>query len=156
MKTIQGDLIALAQAGQFDVIAHGCNCFHTMGAGIALAIRRTFPEAYAADRRTPYGEGSKVGSISCATVATASGAPLTVVNAYTQHNFRGVHPLVDYDGLRRAFQLIRAQFAGQRIGYPLIGAGLAGGDWATIAAIIDQELAGEDHTLVQYNPKEAA
>ena len=38
------------------------------------------------------------------------------------------------------------------IGYPKIGAGLAKGDWSTIAAILDEELAGEGHTLVEYEP----
>jgi len=33
MKTIQGNLIHLAQDGEFDLIVHGCNCFCTMGAG---------------------------------------------------------------------------------------------------------------------------
>jgi len=41
---------------------------------------------------------------------------------------------------------------GMRIGYPLIGAGLAGGDWTIISAIIDEELKGEDHALVIYQP----
>jgi hypothetical protein len=36
--------------------------------------------------------------------------------------------------------------------YPKIGAGLARGDWPTIAAMIDEELAGEDHTLVEFEP----
>ena len=31
MKTIEGNLISLAKAGQFDVIVQGCNCFCTMG-----------------------------------------------------------------------------------------------------------------------------
>lgn len=35
MKTIQGNFIHLAQNGEFDLIVHGCNCFCTMGAGIA-------------------------------------------------------------------------------------------------------------------------
>ncbi|MCA9174602.1 MAG: hypothetical protein KDB14_08950 [Planctomycetales bacterium] len=52
--------------------------------------------------------------------------------------------------MRSAFQAIKAQFGGRRIGYPLIGAGLAGGDWDVIADIINEELHGEDHTLVRY------
>ena len=32
----------------------------------------------------------------------------------------------------------------------MIGGGLAGGDWNIISAIINEELAGEDHTLVKY------
>ena len=39
---------------------------------------------------------------------------------------------------------------GKRIGYPRIGAGLAKGDWGVISNIIDVELGGEDHTLVEY------
>ena len=38
-------------------------------------------------------------------------------------------------------------------GYPLIGAGLAGGDWAIISKIIDEELKDENHTLVKYSKK---
>jgi hypothetical protein len=30
------------------------------------------------------------------------------------------------------------------------GARLAKGDWAQIASIVDEELAGENHTLVEY------
>ena len=33
MKTIQGNLIHLAQNGEFDLIGLDCNCFCTMGAG---------------------------------------------------------------------------------------------------------------------------
>ncbi len=39
---INGDLIKLALEGKFDVIAHGCNCFCTMGAGIAPQMAKTF------------------------------------------------------------------------------------------------------------------
>jgi O-acetyl-ADP-ribose deacetylase (regulator of RNase III) len=37
-------------------------------------------------------------------------------------------------------RLIKIESTGQRIGYPKIGAGLAGGDWEIIAAIIEEEL----------------
>ena len=56
--------------------------------------------------------------------------------------------LVDYEALRKVFQTIGKRFATSRIGYPKIGAGLAGGDWRVIEAIIDAELQGLDHTLV--------
>ena len=39
-------------------------------------------------------------------------------------------------------------FSGKRIGYPKIGAGLAGGYWNIISKIIDKELEGENHSLV--------
>ena len=39
---VTGNLITLAKKGEFDVIAHGCNCFCTMGAGIAPHMAREF------------------------------------------------------------------------------------------------------------------
>ncbi|MEM6785750.1 MAG: macro domain-containing protein [Bacteroidota bacterium] len=147
MKTAKGDLLRHAQDGHFDVIVHGANCQCTMGAGIAKAIRRQFPEAYEADLATKKGDRSKLGTISTARIERGEVA-FTVVNGYTQLHWRGRGVKVDYDAVRSVFQHVRRQFTGQRIGYPMIGAGLAGGDWDRIAEIIDDELGGEDHTLV--------
>lgn len=149
MNVVQGDLIQLALNHEFDVIVHGCNCQCTMGAGIAKAIKATFPEAFAVDKETTKGDRDKLGTISFATV-TRDGHELTVVNGYTQFNWRGRGMKADYDAIRAVMAQVKEQFGGRRIGYPKIGAGLAKGDWDTIAAIIDEELDGEDHTLVEY------
>ncbi len=152
MKVVQGDLIAMAQRGDFDVIVHGCNCQCAMGAGIAKTIKRVFPQAYAADKRTPQGDASKLGTFSAATVETEAG-DLVVVNAYTQEHWRRHgSPPIDYSALESAFRAVKDAFSGKRIAYPRIGAGLAGGDWQRISAIIDRVLQGEDHTLVEYRP----
>ena len=151
MKTTPGDLLQLALDGRFDVIVHGCNCQCAMGKGIALSIKQQFPEAYDADLRTAKGDRGKLGSISRAEVERPP-ARFTVVNAYTQFHYRGKGVLADYDAIRSAFRQVRRQFTGRRIGYPKIGAGLAGGDWSVISAIIDEGLAGEDHTLVEFAP----
>ena len=132
------------------MIVHGANCQCTMGAGIAKAIRATFPQAYEADLETEVGDREKLGTISWAKVEGDSGS-LIVVNAYTQFHWRGWGVKVDYEALRLAMREVKREFAGSRIGYPRIGAGLAGGDWAKIEAIIDEELNGEDHTLVVYD-----
>ncbi|MEL6772315.1 MAG: macro domain-containing protein [Bacteroidota bacterium] len=147
MTTLEGDLLDLALAGRFDVIVHGANCQCTMGAGIAKAIRKQFPEAYEADRATEKGDRSKLGTITSARVVRGSVA-FTIINGYTQFHWRGRGVKADYDAIRSVFQHVRRQYAGQRIGYPKIGAGLAGGNWDEIARIIEDELNGEDHTLV--------
>ena len=67
MEFIKGDLLHLALAKKLDVIIHGCNCFCTMGAGIARSIKECFPEAYEADCKTKRGKLSKLGSLSFAT-----------------------------------------------------------------------------------------
>ena len=139
----------MALDGAFDVIVHGCNCQCVMGAGIAKSIKAAFAEAYAADLRTIKGDSAKLGTITFATVCRA-GRRFSVANAYTQYHWRGRAVLADYGAIRSAMSAVKSTFTGKRIGYPLIGAGLAVGDWQMIATIIEQELEGEDHTLVEY------
>ncbi|WP_321492314.1 macro domain-containing protein [uncultured Desulfobacter sp.] len=148
MKCIKGDLIQLAREGQFDLIIHGCNCFCTMGAGIAKQIRTYFPEAWEADLATESGDRSKLGNYSKACVDTPYGQ-LYVINAYTQYHYSGNGVLVDYDAITKIFTSLKKQFSGSRMGYPKIGAGLAKGDWDIISRIIDIALTGENHTLVE-------
>lgn len=151
MKTVQGDLIRLASEGKFDLIVHGCNCFGTMGAGIAKGIKTAFPQAFDADLATERGSKDKLGTCSFAEISNG-GAALIVVNAYTQFDWRGGGVKVDYEAVRSCMRWIKVQYSGKRIGLPKIGAGLAGGDWAIVAAIIDEELSGEDITLVEFLP----
>lgn len=78
---------------------------------------------------------------------------LIVVNAYRQFDWRGRGPKVDYAAVRSCMGWIKRRQPGGRIGLPKIDAGLAGGDWPTNSAIIEEELAGEDVTQVEYQPK---
>jgi O-acetyl-ADP-ribose deacetylase (regulator of RNase III) len=145
MKTTYGDLVKMAKEGRFDVIIHGCNCFCTMGGGIAKAIKKAWPSAYFADLKTSRGNQGKLGRYSSTKVGR-----LTIVNAYTQMYYGRGERFVDYEALRKVFRSIKKAFSGKRIGFPYIGAGLAGGNWKIISKIIDEELEGEDHTLVIY------
>ena len=149
MKTLRGDLLAYALNGRLNVIIHGCNCFCNFGAGIAKQIRNTFPEAFDADKKTKVGNKDKLGTISYAEVIRGSKG-ITIVNAYTQFAFGGGRVNADYDAIDSCFQQIRDQFAGRNlaIGYPLIGCGLAGGDWSIVRPIIDENLKGLDHYLI--------
>ena len=63
-EEVYGDLIDLALQGKFDVIIHGCNCFHKMGSGLAPKIRAVFPCAWQADLQTEFGSKDKLGTIS--------------------------------------------------------------------------------------------
>jgi len=152
MNVIHGDLLELALAGHFDVIVHGCNCQCVMGKGIAKTIRQKFPEAYAADRATQKSDRKKLGTISLAEISRDA-VRFTVVNAYIQWHWRGRGVKVDYEALRSAMHLVNLQFANLRVGLPLIGAGLAGGDWTVIAEIIKAELTDVELTVVKYYPK---
>lgn len=155
MNIIKGDLIKLAKEGHFDVILHGCNCFCKMGKGIAVQIKNEFPEAYKEDLRTQPGDPTKLGTHSAAYIPEYS---IIVINAYTQFDYRPTYDndgitRCDYDAVRKAFASVSQRFNAPnlRFGYPKIGAGLAGGDWEIISKIIDEEMLGRNHTLVEYN-----
>ena len=153
MLKIHGNLLTLAKEGRFDLIVHGCNCLCAMGKGIALDIKNQFPEAYAADRATVRGDRTKLGTYSKALIERPNVA-FIIVNAYTQFDYRGKPDTVnaDYDAIDQVFAKIAQDFpAHLRIGYPLIGAGLAGGDWTLIEPMIERHLGGRDHTLVIYD-----
>jgi O-acetyl-ADP-ribose deacetylase (regulator of RNase III) len=154
MKQVTGDLIKMAMAGNFDVITHGCNAWNTMGKGIAKQIKEIFPPAYEADQKTTKGDINKLGTI---TYAKCDIGPrqIIVVNAYTQFNYWSpgeprTAVYVDYAAIRLCFKKIKHYWGSYRIGIPMIGAGLAGGDWNIISKIIDEEMQGEDVTLVIY------
>ena len=150
MKTVKGNLLDLANEGHFDVIIHGANCFCTMNSGIAKQIRVFYPEAYKTDCATLTGDISKLGSLSIAEAVTGT-EQLYIVNAYTQYKYGTDRAHVNYSAVRKAMSRIKVLFHDKRIGYPKIGAGLAGGDWEVISQIIDEELEGEDHTLVELS-----
>ena len=147
-KEITGDLIEMAEAGAFDVIAHGCNCHHTMNSGIAKQIKFKIPEAFAVDLETTYGDINKLGTISYTKVH-----PFTVVNCYTQYHYGKVSVYADYNAIEKCMQALRDNFGDKRIGIPRIGAGRARGDWNKIKSIIDSvfENSNVDITIVNWN-----
>ncbi len=150
IKYVDGDLVKLAKKGHFDVIGHCCNCYNSMGAGIAPQIKKAFPEAYAVDCATVAGDESKLGTITYTTEST----PI-VVNLYGQFDFTGRRSGkmdLDYDALRSALKLTKEKFSGKTFGFPMMGSGLAGGSWDVIEKIIEEEMIGEYVTIVRYVP----
>lgn len=132
IKVIKGDLISMAKDGVLDVIGHGANCHHIMGAGIALQVKHVFPEAYWADAQTEKGDYGKLGDFSYAKVGN-----LTVANMYSQYyagHYNGQAP-IDYNALEKSLSLVFEKFGNVKYGFPLIGYGLAGGSLLPILDI---------------------
>lgn len=154
-KEVYGDLIALAKQGEFDVIAHGCNCFCTMGAGIAPQMASAFGcDTYNLELPNRRGDINKLGQIEY-NVVPAAGTPLYVVNAYTQYGFgrnhlEGTDVPLDYNALTLCMKKINHNFKGLRVGLPQIGCGLAGGKWELVKEIIQRELKNCEVTVVIY------
>lgn len=150
-KEIKGDLISLAKKGEFDAIAHGCNCFCSMKSGIAPQIAETFGcDKYPFEDTKFKGNINKLGAIDYKEINNVA-----VINAYTQYFNRTLNPdkdaiNLDYQALSLCLRKINHTFKGKKIGLPQIGAGLAGGNWYLIREIIQKELKDCNVTIVIY------
>ena len=145
LNYIKGDLIKLADDGEFDMIIHGCNCFATMAAGIALPIGKKWPLALEVDSITKRGDVKKLGLYTVAHVENRKGGNLLVVNAYTQFH-PGRNFKIEY--LHRALIRLRIDFPNMRIGIPLIGCGIGGGNWCEVEYLLQTEFRDMDITVV--------
>lgn len=145
-KEIYGNLITLAKEGEFDVIAHGCNCKKNMGKGIAVEVKKKFPQAYVVDQNF----SASLGDISF----TEDYEECIVVNAYTQvypgkSKYNNDTETKRYDAIRESMKKINERYADKHIGLPLIGAGLAGLKWQKVKKILKEELVNMDVTIVR-------
>lgn len=148
IKYIKDDLFKAKE----DVLVHGCNCFCTMGSGVAKFVKQYYPEAYSIDRLTEYGNKNKLGTYSIAGYIKHHFYPerkITIINAYTQYSTFGREDLFEYDAFRTVLRKIKDAFSEYTICMPKIGAGLAGGDWNRIEQIINEVF--DDKEIVVYS-----
>ena len=147
IEYVKGDLIK----SDCDIIIHGCNCFNTMGAGLAKEIRDRMPEVWEADQKTQKGDIRKLGNFSGFKYPDDG---LIVFNCYTQFRYGRNHEdgdemPVDYEAIALCLRKINHLLPGKSIGVPLIGCGLAGGDWTIVEKIVETELKDMVVTIVK-------
>ncbi len=136
IKYVKGDLFTT----KADVIVHGCNCFHKMGAGVAAIVKREYPGAYQADKDFGRrGDITKLGEYSWWHGAhnLYISQWLTIVNLYTQYLHDAELKPFDYTAFVKGLKSVLQDYPDATIAMPKIGAGLAGGDWSVISAIIE-------------------
>lgn len=145
IEYIKGDLIQMAEQGELDAIAHGCNCFCMMGSGIAVAMRRfTNDECIRVDVEN--GRSGDINKLGKFTKCEAKG--VTVYNLYTQYTVAGMHEnqsgvFVNWDLAGEALLMAVTDAMSKhgnhvRFGIPLIGCGLAGGERKDFDYMLEQ------------------
>jgi O-acetyl-ADP-ribose deacetylase (regulator of RNase III) len=133
LKHTKGNLLDLAEAGEFDVVVQGCNCFNTMGGGIAREIRERFPMCAEIDNLTAKGDHMKLGNWTEFDQGT-----FIIINAYTQYNMSQGTDVFEYTAFQLILEKLTFMYGNKRIGLPYIGCGLAGGDQETILDMIER------------------
>jgi O-acetyl-ADP-ribose deacetylase (regulator of RNase III) len=151
MKEIEGDLIRMAREGDFDIIIHGANCFCKMKRGIAKQVAKEIPDAVRADNETIPGDINKLGNFTVGLITDYNNKPISrIYNCYSQYHWDSNSKPLDYEALTLCLRKINHINKGRTIGAPLIGSGLAGGDWFKISEIIDRELKDMNVTIVKF------
>lgn len=154
-KTVKGNLFDYLKPG--DAMVHGCNNQGVMGSGIALEVKERFPGAYSTYRNKYDLHGLELGEI----IPYFDRSGKIIINAVTQ-NFYGKDGkrYVKYDAVADCCYHIREGFKvmlepPKTLYFPLIGAGLGGGNWNVISEIIKSEFDGMTGTELVLVLKDA-
>lgn len=139
IKYIKGNLFA----SNPKLIVHGCNAQNIMGSGFALQIKQRYPDCFISYKNSILKLGENH-------IWTSQDNSVTIINAITQNLFGSTGAkFVKYDAVDQCMQHLSVDFTHvELISMPKIGAGLGGGDWNVIEAIINHRL--KDHMVHVY------
>jgi len=148
VKIINGDMVLSYKNNELDAYAQQCNCFCRMGRGIAPLLAKANPDVRKVDNETAEGDKDKLGTVS---IANTEGFPL-LFNVYGQYHWSkykvAPNRNTDYNALLTGLREVKLYLTGLSLdsktpltlGLPLIGCGLAGGDWDNVVLPMIKEL----------------
>lgn len=146
IKVIEGD-ITTAPVGT--LICHQVNCQGIMGAGVALAIARKWPEV---ERKYRLYAKAHTRGLLGVTILFSTGDGRTVANMFAQDHCGRGNRQTDYESFYNCLEQIRERSTiDTPIAFPyLIGCGLGGGNWNIIRTMIEEVLGDHDVTFYKY------
>ena len=148
VKIINGDMVLSYKNNELDAYVQQCNCFCRMGRGIAPLLAKANPDVRKVDNETAEGDKDKLGTVS---IANTEGFPL-LFNVYGQYHWSkykvAPNRNTDYNALLTGLREVKLYLTGLSLdsktpltlGLPLIGCGLAGGDWDNVVLPMIKEL----------------
>lgn len=155
IKSVKGDILTVTKGH----IVHGCNARGSMGKGIALSIKNKYPEVYDEYMDVHNTTGLKVGDV----IPVKITEQLVIWNLITQNYYKGARGATpeygdryaSYDGIAACFAKFNEYaplmtMVPQTLNTPLIGAGLANGNWGVISSIITSEVPDMEKILWIY------
>lgn len=144
LKVITGNLLTLAEEKKFDIIMHGCNCFHDKDGGIAAQIWDRYPLArHASIQDHLTGDFNAFGEYSlCSDYKDA-----LIINAYTQY-FAGRSFFLP--AFISILEEVNRIFRGKSIGIPAIGCGIGGSTLEEVIPAVLKHAPDIEWTLVLW------
>ena len=152
IEYIKGDIIDVALFYKIKNVAHNCNCFHTMGAGVAKRLNEyTGNKLLSEDKTTSHGDINKLG-----TYTMLSYNSMNFFNLYGMFTYRTLlksyksnNVFVHWNSLQTALLNAIMDVDGDFI-IPIMGCDLAGGntdDFVTMIGHIINEIDDNNRTL---------
>lgn len=146
----RGDL----PADDSEALVNAVNCVGVMGAGVALAFRRRFPENYRAYAAACRGNAVEPGRMFVFETGMET-PPRYLVNFPTKRHWKDASRMEDIvAGMDALREEVRAR-AIRSVALPALGCGLGGLSWPEVRAVIADGLRGLDGVRVTvYLPRE--
>ena len=141
MKFVRGDLLQAFEKGEVDIIMHQVNCMGVMGAGIAKQIKEQYPEHFE-DYTKFVDDCSGPGHHMLGHYVVSQCNPgfdiKSIVGVFGQNKYYPNKRQTKYAALITGISNALANIAApmDRVGIPLIGCGLAGGDWEVVEMLL--------------------
>jgi len=145
IETRKGDLFKGIIGTESTLVVHGCNNRGVMGKGFALTLKQKFPQVYQAYREKYERQNNtlELGDI----IPVVISNDLIIVNMITQDGYAksryDTRVYVEYSAVEKGFRQLEELCNDRLISevhFPLIGCGLANGNWPTVEKIIIQNL----------------
>jgi len=135
--------------GEHKYIAHGCNAQGVMGSGVAKIVKDNYYYAFKGYASWYRDCGLKLGQVIRSSVSHQEfglGNKPTIFNCITQDHYGTDQRYANYGAIQSCIQEIDYYMCNhtklgskEEVAFPMIGAGLAGGDWGIISKIIERE-----------------
>ena len=164
INSAEGDLITMLKNGDINIILHQANTQMIMGGGIALNLKKEFPEVYEVDLQYPLPKGlQRLGYYSATKIKSLPEA--YVFNMYCQNSLgikEGEVEPTNYQAVYESFFKLNKVLGQKRFQYlkiaipKLFGSGLAGADWKIIHALINRATPDIDIIAVEFKPDHAS
>jgi len=121
-----------------DAVGQGCNCFSNMCAGVALALKNTYPEIFETDKNSLLKPVEKLGNF---TKGILKKNGKTFYNIYSQFDFGINKVYLNYQALEKSLTAVLKDMKLNNLkslALPKIGCGLAGGEWDKVLKILEK------------------
>ena len=153
IRYLKGDATC-PQAKGIKIIAHVCNDIGGWGKGFVLALSRRWDQPEA-EYRAWHAQGKAAGFALGAVQLVQVEPYIWVANMLGQRGTKrgSSGPPIRYDALASCLASVSAKALelGASVHMPRIGCGLAGGDWAKVEPLIDEQLGTRGVAVTVYD-----